>query len=98
MTVRGEAVRVVRFLHARHDRPGTHPSPQAYDGSESPHLARKPNYDFEKRKKEMDRKAKKDAKREGRRQRRDEAAADVGSPPDGLGESEPHRPPTPADR
>jgi hypothetical protein len=29
-------------------------------------LARKPNYDFEKRKKEQDRKAKKDAKREDR--------------------------------
>ena len=35
-------------------------------------LARKPNYDFEKRKKEQDRKAKKDAKREERQQRRDE--------------------------
>lgn len=33
-------------------------------------LARKPNYDFEKRRKEMDRKAKKDAKREDRAQRR----------------------------
>lgn len=29
-------------------------------------MARKPNYDFEKRKKEQDRKAKKDAKREER--------------------------------
>ena len=29
-------------------------------------MARKPNYDFEKRKKEQDRKAKKDAKREDR--------------------------------
>jgi hypothetical protein len=29
-------------------------------------LAKKPNYDFEKRKKEMDRKKKKDAKREER--------------------------------
>jgi hypothetical protein len=35
-------------------------------------LARKPNYDFEKRRKEMDRQAKKDAKRE-ERQRRKEA-------------------------
>lgn len=33
-------------------------------------MARKPNYDFEKRRKEMDRKAKKDAKREDRLQRR----------------------------
>ena len=32
-------------------------------------MARKPNYDFEKRKKEMDRKAKKDAKREDRLKR-----------------------------
>jgi hypothetical protein len=35
-------------------------------------LARKPNYSFEKRKKELDRKAKKDAKREDRRRRREE--------------------------
>ena len=33
-------------------------------------LARKPNYDYEKRKKEADRKAKKDAKREERQRRR----------------------------
>ena len=36
-------------------------------------MARKPNYDFEKRKKEQDRKAKKDAKRADRQARRDEA-------------------------
>jgi hypothetical protein len=35
-------------------------------------LARKPNYDFEKRRKELDRKAKKDAKREERLQRKSE--------------------------
>jgi hypothetical protein len=35
-------------------------------------MARKPNYDFEKRRKELDRKAKKDAKRADRQQRRDE--------------------------
>lgn len=35
-------------------------------------MARKPNYDFEKRRKELDRKAKKDAKREERLQRRSE--------------------------
>jgi hypothetical protein len=40
-------------------------------------LARKPNYGFEKRKKELDRKAKLDAKREDRR-RREEAPADDG--------------------
>ena len=39
-----------------------------------PHLARKPNYDFEKRRKELDRKAKKDAKREERLQRKQENA------------------------
>jgi hypothetical protein len=44
-------------------------------------LARKPNYGFEKRKKELDRKARKDAKREDRRRRREEAVAeDVGVP------------------
>jgi hypothetical protein len=35
-------------------------------------LARKPNYNFEKRKKELDRKARKDAKLEDRRRRREE--------------------------
>ena len=35
-------------------------------------MARKPNYDFEKRRKELDRKAKKDAKREERLQRKSE--------------------------
>lgn len=38
-------------------------------------LARKPNYDFEKRRKELDRKAKKDAKREERLQRKKDNAA-----------------------
>jgi hypothetical protein len=51
-------------------------------GAEPPLLARKPNYGFEKRKKEMDRKAKKDAKREDRNRRREEARQDdVGVPP-----------------
>jgi hypothetical protein len=45
-------------------------------------MARKPNYDFEKRKKEMDRKAKKDAKREDRLQRnREEAERDAANQP-----------------
>ena len=35
-------------------------------------MARKPNYDQEKRRKELDRKAKKDAKRAERQQRRDQ--------------------------
>lgn len=39
-------------------------------------MARKPNYSFEKRKKELDRKAKKDAKREDRRRRREEGQTD----------------------
>jgi hypothetical protein len=39
-------------------------------------LARKPNYGFEKRKKELDRKAKKDAKREDRRRRREEGQSE----------------------
>ena len=45
-------------------------------GAEPPPLARKPNYSFEKRKKELDRKAKKDAKREDRRRRREEGQTD----------------------
>jgi len=43
---------------------------------EESQLARKPNYDFEKRKKELERQAKKDAKREDRQRRRSEGAAD----------------------
>lgn len=39
-------------------------------------MARKPNYDFEKRRKELDRKAKKDAKAAERQQRRDEQRED----------------------
>ena len=44
-------------------------------------MARKPNYGFEKRKKELDRKAKKDAKREDRRRREQESPSDVSVPP-----------------
>ena len=43
-------------------------------------MARKPNYDFEKRKKEMERKAKKDAKREERAQRRQDSANEGEAP------------------
>lgn len=39
-------------------------------------MARKPNYDFEKRRKELDRKAKKDAKREERLRRRADGKGD----------------------
>src|SRR5688572_26316716 len=67
-----------------HHLPVSHP--RSTIGAEAPPLARKPNYGFEKRKKEMDRKAKKDAKREDRRRRREERLpydASVPPPPDG---------------
>ena len=44
-------------------------------------MAKKPNYDFEKRKKEQDRKKKKDAKREERLERR-RAHTEAGRDPD----------------
>jgi hypothetical protein len=50
-------------------------------------MVRKPNYDFDKRRKEQDRKAKKDAKRADRQQRREqglpEEGAEPASPPPG---------------
>lgn len=61
--------------------PLARPDLESTTGAEPPPLARKPNYSFEKRKKEMDRKAKKDAKREDRRRRREEGQTeDVGAP------------------
>ena len=51
-------------------------------------MARKPNYDFEKRKKEQERKAKKDAKRAERQQRRDDRRVDD-APEEPAGEQEP---------
>lgn len=45
-------------------------------------MVRKPNYDFDKRRKELDRKAKKEAKRSDRQQRRDERQADDPSAPE----------------
>ena len=57
------------------------PTPRQLEWSEF--LARKPNYDFEKRRKEQDRKAKKDAKREDRLRRKAEGLPeedDVGEP------------------
>lgn len=39
-------------------------------------MARKPNYDYEKRRKEAERKAKKDAKREDRLRRKEEGGSD----------------------
>ena len=57
-------------------------------------MARKPNYGFEKRRKELERKQKQDAKLERRaeeaRQRANEEAANAPQPPDG--ESEPLTP------
>ena len=55
-------------------------------------MARKPNYDQEKRRKEMDRKAKKDAKRAERQQRREQpgeegAVGEEALPADTTGEA-----------
>ena len=49
--------------------------------SENQALAKKPNYDFEKRRKEMDRKAKKDAKREDKARRKSGGAAEEPADP-----------------
>ena len=43
-------------------------------------MARKPNYDQEKRRKELDRKARKDAKRADRQQRRDQQGENPPAP------------------
>ena len=60
-------------------------------------MARKPNYDFEKRRKEQERRAKKDAKREDRLRRKREGVpedgeepvtTDAADPTDDLGETE----------
>ena len=50
-------------------------------------MAKKPNYDFEKRKKEMDRKKKKDDKRAERLQRRQDGGGD--EPQEGDADAEP---------
>jgi hypothetical protein len=52
-------------------------------------MARKPNYDQEKRRKEMDRKAKKDAKRAERQQRRDQPGDDAPVGDDAIQEPAP---------
>jgi hypothetical protein len=57
-------------------------------------MARKPNYDFEKRKKEMDRKAKKDAKREDRLQRQRSEAEEPATPPADGATEQGFEPPT----
>ncbi len=59
-------------------------------GVEAPRLAKKPNYDFEKRKKELERKAKTDAKREEKRRKREGAGDDrEDSTPGGPGGATP---------
>lgn len=57
-------------------------------------MARKPNYDFEKRRKEMDRKAKKDAKRDEKLRRKEAGIVDEQFPP-ATTESEDSEPATP---
>ena len=47
-------------------------------------MARKPNYDFEKRRKEQERKAKKDAKAQRKRDARDSELAGEGSQDAGM--------------
>ena len=44
-------------------------------------MARKPNYDYEKRRKEMERKAKKDGRREEKRLRREQNDGEGGGAP-----------------
>ena len=57
-------------------------------------MARKPNYDFEKRRKEMDRKAKKDAKRDEKLRHKEEGIVDDTYPP-AITESDDLGPATP---
>jgi hypothetical protein len=66
------------MLRQPHSTPSVraHHAPAARVGVIS--LARKPNYDFEKRRKEQDRKAKKDAKREDRLRRKAEGLPEDG--------------------
>ena len=47
-------------------------------------MARKPNYDFEKRRKELDRKAKKDARREEKQARKENGTTGGGPPIESL--------------
>jgi hypothetical protein len=55
-------------------------------------VARKPNYDSEKRRREMDRKAKKDARREEKDARKQDGTAGDGPPLESM-ESEPRATP-----
>jgi hypothetical protein len=67
----------------------------SYTG-ETSHMPRKPNYGFDKRRKEQERKAKKDAKKLDRQQRRDEAAS-TGGPADGGSDAAESSLPVPPD-
>ena len=59
------------FYALRHRGPlSGHAQHRPITAAEGSRLAKKPNYDFEKRRKELERKQKKDAKREERQQRR----------------------------
>lgn len=58
-------------------------------GGETPPLARQPNYDFEKRKKEQERKAKKEAKQEAKREERRQRQLDDSAPQEGDGDANP---------
>lgn len=66
---------------------GEHVHTRPHPHTEASALARKPNYDFEKRMKESARKAKKDAKRNERLQRKSDARAE-GASEDSPGEGE----------
>ena len=57
-------------------------------------MARKPNYDFDKRRKEQDRKARTDAKRADRQQRRQEREAEDAATPPGPAQDNEERPDT----
>ena len=64
-------------------RPAAANSPGRITEAEGTRLAKKPNYDFEKRRKELERKQKKDAKRDERLSRRRAGGSDEGDPIDG---------------
>ena len=59
-------------------RPAAAIRPGRITEAEGTRLAKKPNYDFEKRRKELERKQKKDAKRDERLQRRRSGGAEDG--------------------
>ena len=62
-------------------RPAAAIPPGRITEAEGRRLAKKPNYDFEKRRKELERKQKKDAKRDERLQRRRAGGPDDGDLP-----------------